>query len=153
MLLIVSIIMAVVALMGMVWILVGGLVTTVDGLFMSLILLVISGIFAANARWEYRQGGARSLRPSQRARADQFVSQFASDGASVLRGTIQNVQFFEAHVGQPTKSVVTLANGPGSSRIIVLQGDMRNRLPAGKQVQLLCRDENGLKTLISAEYS
>jgi hypothetical protein len=62
------------------------------------------------------------------------------------------VEFFEAHVGQPNKSVVMLWTG-GDSKMIVLEGDMRNRLPAGKKVELICRDENGLKTLVSADYS
>jgi hypothetical protein len=34
-----------------------GMITTVDGLFMSLILLTLSGIFLLNAYWEMRDLG------------------------------------------------------------------------------------------------
>jgi len=34
-----------------------GMITTVDGLFMSLILLTLSGVFMLNAYWEMRDSG------------------------------------------------------------------------------------------------
>jgi hypothetical protein len=34
-----------------------GMITTVDGLFMSLILLTLSGVFMLNAYWEMRDMG------------------------------------------------------------------------------------------------
>jgi hypothetical protein len=149
MLLIISIVLAFVPLLGIVWILTNGSITTVDGLFMSLILLAISGIFGLNALWEFRRFRRRAA--VGEIRVPRTVT--GSDGASVIRGTVQNVQFFEAHVGQPNKSVVTLSNGSGASRILVLEGDLRNRLPAGKRVELTYRDEHGVKTLVTSDYA
>jgi hypothetical protein len=148
MLLIISLVLAFVPLLGIVWILTNGSITTMDGLFMSLILLAMSGIFGLNALWELRRLRRRAAAGYTRA-----VAVAGVNGASVIRGTVQNVQFFEAHVGQPNKSVVTLSNGSGASRILVLEGDLRNRLPAGKRVELTYRDDNGVKTLVTSDYA
>jgi hypothetical protein len=119
---------------------------------MSLILLTMSGIFAANAGWELQRQRRRAKFLQQARAAGLFPLTAATNGGQILRGRIESVEFFEAHVGQPNKSVVMLWTG-GDSKMIVLEGDMRNRLPAGKKVELICRDENGLKTLVSADYS
>jgi hypothetical protein len=58
MMLLISIVMGVVPLLGIVWTIVTGTITTVDGLFMTLILLTLSGIFFLNAFWELRDRGA-----------------------------------------------------------------------------------------------
>jgi hypothetical protein len=152
MLLIVSVILTLLPLLGIAWFLVSGNLTTVDGLFMSLILLTISGVFAMNALWELQRQRRRSAFMKQARAAGLFPLTATSNGSQVLRGRIESVEFFEAHVGQPNKSVVTLWSG-GDSKMLVLEGDMRNRLPAGKKVELICRDENGVKTLVSADYS
>ena len=57
MMLIISLVLAVLPLLGIVWTLMNGLITTVDGLFMSLILLTLSGTFWLNAYWEMRDHG------------------------------------------------------------------------------------------------
>lgn len=152
MLLIVSVILALLPLLGIAWFLVSGNLTTVDGLFMSLILLTISGVFAMNAFWEFQRQRRRAAFIKQARAAGLFPLTATSNGSQILRGRIESVEFFEAHVGQPNKSVVTLWSG-GDSKMLVLEGDMRNRLPAGKKVELICRDENGVKTLVSADYS
>lgn len=59
--LLVSIVLALVPLAGIVWIAAAGTITTVDGLFMSLILLSLSGIFSLNAFWELRDRGILSF--------------------------------------------------------------------------------------------
>lgn len=46
---------------GIAWIIVADSITTVDGLFMSLILLSLSGIFLLNAFWELRSAGMLSF--------------------------------------------------------------------------------------------
>mgnify|MGYP001136803199 FL=1 len=51
-----SILLGVIPLLGIVWIFVSHTLTTVDGLFMSLILLALSGIFFFNALLEFRRG-------------------------------------------------------------------------------------------------
>ena len=61
-LLLLSIVLGIVPLAGIAWILFGGLITTVDGMFMSLILLTLSGIFFLNAFWELRDRGFLTFR-------------------------------------------------------------------------------------------
>ena len=55
--LLVSIILGLIPLAGIAWILVAGSITTVDGLFMSLILLALSGIFFFNVFCELSDRG------------------------------------------------------------------------------------------------
>jgi len=55
--LLVSIALGLLPLAGIAWIIVAGSITTVDGLFMSLILLTLSGIFFLNVLWELRDRG------------------------------------------------------------------------------------------------
>jgi hypothetical protein len=61
-LLLLSIVLGIVPLAGIAWILLVGSITTVDGMFMSLILLTLSGIFFLNAFWELRDRGFLALR-------------------------------------------------------------------------------------------
>ena len=49
-----SIVLGIVPLAGIAWILLAGSITTVDGMFMSLILLTLSGLFFLNVFWELR---------------------------------------------------------------------------------------------------
>jgi hypothetical protein len=51
-----SILLGIIPLLGIVWIWMSRTITTVDGLFMSLILLALSGIFFFNAVMELRRG-------------------------------------------------------------------------------------------------
>jgi hypothetical protein len=61
--LVLSIVMGIIPLLGVVWIFVSGMITlappsaTVDGLFMTLILLALSLCFLLNAYWEARDQG------------------------------------------------------------------------------------------------
>ncbi len=57
MMLILSLVLAILPLLGVLWTLMNGMITTVDGLFMSLILLALSGTFLLNAYWEMRDQG------------------------------------------------------------------------------------------------
>jgi hypothetical protein len=63
MMLILSLVLAILPLLGVAWIFVSGMITlsppsaTIDGLFMSLILLALSGTFLLNAYWEMRDQG------------------------------------------------------------------------------------------------
>jgi len=61
-LLLLSIVLGIVPLAGIAWILLVGSIATVDGMFMSLILLTLSGIFFLNAFWELRDRGFFTLR-------------------------------------------------------------------------------------------
>jgi hypothetical protein len=55
MMLVLSVILGIVPLMGVAWIALKASVTTVDGLFMSLILLTLSGILFLNAYLDVRR--------------------------------------------------------------------------------------------------
>ena len=55
--LLLSVILALIPLAGVGWILIAGSITTVDGMFMSFILLALSGIFFLNILMELRDGG------------------------------------------------------------------------------------------------
>jgi hypothetical protein len=63
MILVLSLVLGVVPLVGVVWIFLSGMIVlwpfsaTVDGLFMTLILLTLSGCFLLNAFWEMRDAG------------------------------------------------------------------------------------------------
>jgi len=57
MILLISLLFGLLPLAGIAWILVGSSITSVDGLFMSLILLTISGIFFLNVFFELRERG------------------------------------------------------------------------------------------------
>jgi uncharacterized membrane protein len=58
MMLVISIVLGVVPWFGIAWTLMTGTIKTQDGLFMSLILLTLSGVFFLNAFWELRDKGA-----------------------------------------------------------------------------------------------
>ncbi len=148
MLLVISIVLAVVPLLGIAWVLLTRSILSVDGLFLSLILLAVSGIFALNGFWEFQR--VRRRRSLELSRTGVRVVAVPA-GAGVAQGLVQRVDFYEARVGQPNKSVITLANGDGP-RILVLAGDLRNRVPAGKRVQLMYRALDGVNTLVAAEY-
>jgi len=57
MMLALSLLLGILPLLGVVWTLMNGMITTVDGLFMSLILLTLSGVFMLNTYWEMRDLG------------------------------------------------------------------------------------------------
>ncbi len=145
MMLVLSVLLALVPLLGIAWILMNGLVTTVDGLFMSLILLAMSGIVGLNVLLELRKRGTAEARQSSAA-----VSTVS--GRLMQRGKVQSVQFYESGVGEPNKSVVTLADGGSSSHLLVLEGDMRNALPVGQKVEVTFRKESGHNVLVNVDY-
>ena len=70
MMLVISIVMGIVSLVGIAWTIVTGTVTTVDGLFMSLILLSLSAVFFLNAFWELRDRGALAFLNKKKAAAE-----------------------------------------------------------------------------------
>jgi len=150
MLLILLLALAVTPLFGIVWIIVSGTLTTVDGLFMSLILLAMSGILGMTALFELRQ----RMFPSEDKKGASAGNRSLSTGqsGSIRSGRVQEVVFFESNVGQPNKSVITLNNG-GSPQTLVLEGDLRNALPVGRSVRIALRKEGGNNVLVDVSYS
>jgi hypothetical protein len=57
MMLALSVVLGIVPLAAVIWTLTNGMITTVDGLFLTLILLTISGAFMLNVYWELRDRG------------------------------------------------------------------------------------------------
>ena len=146
MVLVLLLVLAAVPLLGVLWIALYGSLTTVDGLFMSLILLAMSGILGPVALFELR-----------RRATGHGVSQIASGRLTsqglVRTGKVQEVTFFEANVGQPNKSIVTLSDGGSTTQTLVLDGDVRNALPVGQRVQITLRKEAGQNVLLDVNYS
>jgi len=64
MMLVLSVVLGLVPLVGVAWIVFKASVTTVDGLFMTLILLTLSGILFLNAVLEVRGKRKKSAAPS-----------------------------------------------------------------------------------------
>jgi hypothetical protein len=69
MMLLISILLGLIPLAGIAWIVVSGTLTTADGLFESIIMLSISGVFFLNVFWELRD--QRLLGKSKAAPAKQ----------------------------------------------------------------------------------
>jgi hypothetical protein len=149
MLLVISLFLALIPLLGILYIVVFGSLTTVDGLFMSLILLSISGILGLNIFIELRKGKS-AFAPSRTVHATGLVS----DGSRLkARGKVKEVVFFESNVGQPNKSIVTLSDGGGSSQTLALEGDVRNALPVGQTLEITLRKESGRNVLVDVNHA
>jgi hypothetical protein len=144
MMLIVSVLLALVPLLGVAWIVMNGAITSVDGLFMSLILLAMSGIVGLNILIELRKG--RAAKPT-------YTAATSTAAGIRQRGKVESVQFYESGVGQPNKSVVTFFNNGGASNLLVLEGDMRNALPVGQKVEVTFRKESGHNVLVDVDYA
>jgi hypothetical protein len=146
MMLFISLLLALLPLLGIVWIVIYGSITTVDGLFMTLILLAMSGIVGLNVLIELRKlrsgAGKQSL----------STARPTASGGTIQRGKVESVQFYESGVGQPNKSIVTLSDGGASSNLLVLEGDMRNALPVGQKVEVTFRKESGHNVLVNVDY-
>jgi hypothetical protein len=148
MVLVISLFLALIPLLGIVYIIFFGSLTTVDGLFMSLILLSISGILGLNVLIELRKG--KSAFAPSRTRIGMGA---VSDGSRLkTRGRVKEVVFFESNVGQPNKSIVTLSEG-GASQTLALEGDMRNALPVGQTLEITLRKEAGKNVLVDVSHA
>ena len=147
MVLAVLLLLALIPLAGIVWIALLASLTTVDGLFMSLILLTMSGILGTTALFELR----KRLSGSASSAGSPTVT--TSAGGVTTKGKVQEVTFFEAHVGEPNKSIVTLADNGRAARTLVLSGDMRNALPVGQSVKITMRKEGGTNVLVNVTYA
>ncbi len=144
MMLFISVLLALIPLLGIAWIVFYGMITTVDGLFMSLILLAMSGIVGLNVLLE--------LRKKTSATKNSSTATATAAGGLRQRGKVESVLFYESGVGQPNKSVVTLSDGGSASNLLVFEGDMRNALPVGQKVDVTFRKESGHNVLVDVDY-
>jgi hypothetical protein len=75
MILVLCLVLGIIPLAGVAWIFLSGMITlsppsaTVDGLFMTLILLTLSACFLMNAFWEARDKGIIAKKPAAPAKA------------------------------------------------------------------------------------
>jgi hypothetical protein len=145
MMLFISVLLALIPILGIAWIVFYGSITTVDGLFMALILAAMSGIVGLNVLIELKKKRSGTQTSSTAASA---VS-----GGLRQRGKVESVQFYESGVGQPNKSIVTLSDGVSASNLLVLEGDMRNALPVGQKVDVTFRKESGHNVLVDVDYA
>jgi hypothetical protein len=145
MMLFISVLLALIPLLGIAWIVFYGSITTVDGLFMALILAAMSGIVGLNVLIELKKKRSGT-------RTSSTVASTVSGGLR-QRGKVESVQFYESGVGQPNKSIVTLSDGVSASNLLVLEGDMRNALPVGQRVDVTFRKESGHNVLVDVDYA
>ncbi|HUK26295.1 MAG TPA: hypothetical protein VLV49_17065 [Terriglobales bacterium] len=145
-----SALMALLPLLGVLWIALQGSLLSVDGIFMSLILLAISGAFAGNTALELRRKKSGAGAPATQS----VRSVSAGSGGGLLqRGLVERVEFFESRVGQPNTSIVTLSDGAAPARTLALDGDVRNALPTGRRVEIVVRKEDGRNVLAEVSYA
>ena len=134
---------------------------TVDGLFMTLILLTISGILALNAVLEaHAQGLIRlpGLGPHAGATAGGGSMAMGGRAANVAGlktevGVIEQVDFYDAPVGQPNKSFVQIrGKGEKTPHTIVLEGNVRGLLIPGRRMELAYKPQEGGAALVSFDF-
>lgn len=150
--LILLLVLCLLPLVGVALILTQGWVTTVDGLFTSLILLAMSGIFALNMLLHLRAMRAPAAKTKGTAGDPLTFGGNRGEGVHRERGLVQSVSFYEAPVGQPNSSLVVLKDGASGSRVIVCEGDVRNLLPTGKRVEITCQPKGRLDSVLEVQY-
>ena len=149
MVLITSLFLALIPLLGVAWIALHHGLTTVDGLFMSLILLAISGTLGTTSLFDLK----KRLSGESVASAGRAAQPQNAGSELVQRGLVEKVDFFESNVGQPNKSIVMLSNGSSAAQMLVFEGDLRNALPAGRKVEVTFRKASGYNVLLNVSYS
>jgi hypothetical protein len=144
MLLLLSMILAVLPLLGIAALLWVNPALTVDNLFMSLILLTISGIFGTNVLLELRDRGlpmpllGKKKPPGMVAVGAGRTYVVMPTGEVKQSGLVEHVAYYEAGIGQANRCVVTLRDGTGP-RMLVFKGDVRDQFPVGGRVTVRYR--------------
>lgn len=144
MLLLLSMILAVLPLLGIAGLIYVTPELTVDNLFMSLILLTISGIFGINVLLELRDRGL-PMPLLGKKRVPGMVAVSAGRAYVVMptgevkeSGVVENVAYYESGIGQTNRCLVTLRDGAGP-RMLVFKGDVRDQFPLGGRVTVTYR--------------
>jgi hypothetical protein len=141
-------------LAGVGWILWRTSIFTVDSLFTILILLTISGLFSFDLLLEFyhRFLKGAGAAPSALVRVGAAPAVAAGETRSET-GVVHSIQYFEAAVGVPNKSLVTFTpDGAASAYVLVLCGNVQSQLRPGRRHQLTYRSGSGCDTLLSWEY-
>lgn len=144
MLLLLSMILAVLPLLGIAGLIYVTPELTVDNLFMSLILLTISGIFGINVLLELRDRGL-PMPLLGKKRVPGMVAVSAGRAYVVMptgevkeSGVVENVAYYESGIGSTNRCLVTLRDGAGP-RMLVFKGDVRDQFPLGGRVTVTYR--------------
>jgi hypothetical protein len=141
-------------LAGIGWILWRTSIFTVDSLFTILILLTMSGVFSLDLLLEFyhrflKGAGAAPSAP-KRVTAAPAV---AAGETRTETGVVHSIQYFEAAVGVPNKSLVTFTpDGATSAYVLVFCGNVLSQLRSGQRHQLTYRAAPGCGTLLSWDY-
>jgi hypothetical protein len=158
MMLAISALLGIIPLLGVGWIATHDDLLTVDALFMSLILLAISGMFFLNVALEAQALRKRKGQPSGASAGakGKTITVVAAGGSAsgeavVRRGIVERVEFFEAPIGKPDKSIVTLRDGK-TVHTLVLDEDLRNALPVGKRVEIVYRTHGDHNDVMDLNY-
>jgi len=144
MLLLLSIVLAVLPLLGIAGLIYVNPALTVDNLFMSLILLTISGIFGINVLLELRDRGlpmpllGKKREPGMVAVSAGRAYVVMPTGEVKESGVVENVAYYESGIGYTNRFVVTLRDG-ASPRMLVFKGDVRDQFPLGGRVTVTYR--------------
>lgn len=128
---------------------------TVDNLFGSIILLTLSGIFLLNAALEVRSaGGVKNLMAARRVRSNAvLVAGQPVNGALLETGVVEDVQYFESHVGGMNKSIVLFRpDGTDSARLLTFFDNVKEQLIIGRRVQIAYRPEGPAHQLLTRSY-
>jgi len=144
MLLLLSMILAVLPLLGIAALIWVNPSLTVDNLFTSLILLTISGIFGINVLIELRDRGlplpllGKKQEPGMMAVGAGRTYVVMPTGEVKQSGAVEHVAYYEAGMGQTNRCIITLRDGTGP-RMLVFKGDVRDQFPVGGRVTVRYR--------------
>ena len=153
-LLVLSVVLGLIQLDGIVMIVLSGWIATVDGLFTSLILAAMAGVFFLNSFLEARALGMvpKSLRPKPAGTPAKSAGATATsarpagpatpppppvaDGVVTEVGMVESVQLYEMPVGQADKSLVAFrAQGSPAPRRMVFCGNVQH-LRSNRKIRL-----------------
>jgi len=152
-LLVLSVVLGLIPLAGIAMIVVSGWIATVDGLFTSLILAAMSGVFFLNSLLEARAlglvpkfllpakgtsaGSAGATATAARATGPATPPPPAgADGVVTEVGTVESVQLYEMPVGHADRSLVAFrAHGSPAPRPMMFSGNVQH-LRAGRSIRI-----------------
>jgi len=155
-LLVLSVILGLIPLAGIVLIALGGWIATVDGLFTSLILAAMSGVFFLNALLELRALGLLPFlkRPDPAtagAARPAAAPPPSSDGVVTETGIVEGVHLYEMPVGYADRSFVSFrADGSPAPRSIVFAGNVQHLRP-GHRIRISYKPSVEGNVLLASE--
>jgi hypothetical protein len=175
----VAVLLGIIPLIGVALIVLAGMLFTTDGLFMTLILLAISGAFFFNVFLEVRRMGLvpflakPAAAPSTTARAASasaagnrplseihaasqpppVVWSAAAGETQTKTGVVERVEFYEAGVGSSDKSLVYFRTDKNAApQLLTILGDVRNQLTPHKRVTVTLRADEGGASVLAIDY-